>query len=207
MDRYVTLGLIYRKLTASCLHEGLATCPARSSPRRVGRGGVAHVTLKLGTAGGLVLETLRRAQEEHDLELMVDLYAEDAVLRRLDRNNPPSLPVELKGKREDRRLLGGTSSDLYHDPPRGGCCWLPVSCSVRRGSASMPIDRGFGAENLELRGDKIGRRRLGCRPGNEKAVEETDGKGSGMEVPALLLALIHRSAWNRSSANFRFTEF
>ena len=51
-----------------------------------------------GTAGGLDLEALRRAQEEHDLELMVDLYAEDAVLRRVDRNNPPSSPVELRSK-------------------------------------------------------------------------------------------------------------
>jgi hypothetical protein len=29
----------------------------------------------------------------------------------------------------------------------------------------------------------------------------------GRDVPALLLALIHPSAWNRNSANFAITEF
>ena len=34
------------------------------------------------------------------------------------------------------------------------------------------------------------------------------GRGSSFaEDPALLLALIHSSAWKRRSANFRFTEF
>ena len=42
------------------------------------------------TAGGLDLEALRRAHERRDLDLRLGLYADDAVLRRVDRNNPPS---------------------------------------------------------------------------------------------------------------------
>jgi hypothetical protein len=39
-----------------------------------------------GTAGGL--------------DLRLSLYADDAVLRRIDRNNPPSSPFELRGKEQ-----------------------------------------------------------------------------------------------------------
>jgi hypothetical protein len=53
-----------------------------------------------GTAGGLDLEALRRAHERRDLDLRLGLYADDAVLRRVDRNNPPSSPLELRGKEQ-----------------------------------------------------------------------------------------------------------
>jgi hypothetical protein len=53
-----------------------------------------------GTAGGLDLEALRRAHERRDLDLRLGLYADDAGLRRVDRNNPPSSPFELRGKEQ-----------------------------------------------------------------------------------------------------------
>ena len=37
--------------------------------------------------------------------------------------------------------------------------------------------------------------------------EHNEKKGRVVEAPALLLALIHRSAWKGNSANFAFTEF
>jgi hypothetical protein len=49
------------------------------------------------TAGGLDLETLRRAAEGKDAEAMLGLYADDAELVRVDRNNTPSSPMTLRG--------------------------------------------------------------------------------------------------------------
>jgi len=60
------------------------------------------------TTGGLDLEAVRRAQEQHDLDLMVNLYAEDAVLRRIVRNSPQAHRLSL-GARSGSQSTGGTS--------------------------------------------------------------------------------------------------
>ena len=52
------------------------------------------------TASSLDLEVLRRGWKEHDAELLLSLYADDAEVRIVDRNNPPSAPFELHGKEE-----------------------------------------------------------------------------------------------------------
>jgi len=51
-------------------------------------------------AGGLDFEALRRAYEQRDAELAISLYDQDAELRMVDHNNPPSSPFELHGKEE-----------------------------------------------------------------------------------------------------------
>jgi ketosteroid isomerase-like protein len=110
-----------------------------------------------GTAGGLDLEALRRAHEEHDLKLMVDLYAEDAVLRRIDRNNPPSSPVELRGKEQIadywRDIFERNITHRVEDAAAGeDRVAFNVACEYADGTKVL------AAENLEVRDGKIVRK-------------------------------------------------
>jgi len=45
-----------------------------------------------------IADTLRRATEQRNAELLVSLYADDAELRVVDRNRTPSSPLVLRGK-------------------------------------------------------------------------------------------------------------
>jgi hypothetical protein len=108
-----------------------------------------------GTTGGLdLLEALRRAQEEHDLKLMVDLYAEDAVLRRIDRNNPPSSLVELRGREQIahywRDIFERNMTHRLEDAAAGeDRVAFNVACEYADGTKVL------AAENLEVRDGKI----------------------------------------------------
>jgi ketosteroid isomerase-like protein len=42
--------------------------------------------------------TIKRAIEGRDGRMLASFYADDALLRVIDRNNPPSRPREVKGK-------------------------------------------------------------------------------------------------------------
>ena len=57
------------------------------------------------TSGGLDFETLRRAIEERDAETLVGFYADDAELRIVNKNTPPSSRRELHGKEEISEYL------------------------------------------------------------------------------------------------------
>jgi ketosteroid isomerase-like protein len=48
----------------------------------------------------LSLAELKRAIEGRDAKTLTGFYADDALLRIIDRDNPPSRPRELKGKAE-----------------------------------------------------------------------------------------------------------
>ena len=50
------------------------------------------------TRGHFDVETLRRGIEEGDADAQLSLYADDAVVRMVDRTNPPSSPRELHGR-------------------------------------------------------------------------------------------------------------
>ncbi len=54
------------------------------------------------TEGPLAASILRpcAAHERRELDLRCGLYADDAVLCRVDRNNPSSSPLELRGKEQ-----------------------------------------------------------------------------------------------------------
>jgi ketosteroid isomerase-like protein len=52
------------------------------------------------TASGFDFEAMRRAIEQLDADQLVDLYADDAELRIVNRNTTPSTPRELRGKEE-----------------------------------------------------------------------------------------------------------
>lgn len=51
------------------------------------------------------LDTLRRATEGRDAATLLDLYADNAELRVIDRLHPPSQPLELQGKEAIRGYL------------------------------------------------------------------------------------------------------
>ena len=53
----------------------------------------------------LVFEAIRRAIEESDYDALVALYADDAELRTVNKNSPPSSPQVLRGKEEISELL------------------------------------------------------------------------------------------------------
>jgi ketosteroid isomerase-like protein len=50
------------------------------------------------TSSGLDFDALRRAAEHHDAEALAHLYAEDVEVRIVNRETPPSSPLELRGK-------------------------------------------------------------------------------------------------------------
>jgi ketosteroid isomerase-like protein len=52
----------------------------------------------LAKVNGVTGAALKRAIEERDGRTLAGFYAEDALLRIVDRNNPPSKPREVRGK-------------------------------------------------------------------------------------------------------------
>jgi len=52
----------------------------------------------LTTERPLTAERLRNALEKRDGRMISNFYAEDAQMRIIDRNNPPSKPREIKGR-------------------------------------------------------------------------------------------------------------
>lgn len=71
------------------------------------------MTLQKST-GGLDFETLRRAMEQQDVDLYASLYADDAEVRIVNHNNPPSSPFELHGKEEIRNYLRQAPPEITH---------------------------------------------------------------------------------------------
>jgi ketosteroid isomerase-like protein len=58
---------------------------------------------------------LKRAVEERDANGQVALFADDAVIEMIDKENPPSRPVVLKGRDAIREYLHDvTSRDMTH---------------------------------------------------------------------------------------------
>jgi hypothetical protein len=47
-----------------------------------------------------LIDAIRKGQEGHDLESLLSTYADDADVRVVDANNPPSRPRTLRGKEE-----------------------------------------------------------------------------------------------------------
>ncbi len=50
------------------------------------------------SVGGLDFETLKRAREQRDADLLLSLYADDAEVRVVDRSAPPGSPKVLRGE-------------------------------------------------------------------------------------------------------------
>ena len=103
---------------------------------------------------GLDFEALRRAEEEHDLDSMLALYADDAEMRIVNRNTPPSSPFELHGKEEiaeylrdvfGREMTHRVENEVVGEDRLG----FNVACEYPDGT------RGIASENLEMREGKI----------------------------------------------------
>jgi SnoaL-like domain len=54
------------------------------------------------------------AREQQNVDLYASLYADDAEVRIVNHNNPPSSPFELHGKEEIRNYLGEAPSEIAH---------------------------------------------------------------------------------------------
>jgi ketosteroid isomerase-like protein len=104
--------------------------------------------------GKLDFEDLRRAQEQRDLDAMLDLYAEDAEIRIVNRNTPPSSPYVLRGKEEiaeylrdvfSREMSHSIANEIVGDDRLA----YNVACEYPDGT------RVPASENLEMRDGKV----------------------------------------------------
>ncbi len=69
----------------------------------------------MNTKTAFDLDGFSRATEERDAQYVLSLYADDAEVRVVDRNNPPRSPQVLKGKSEIRTWVEDVfSRDMTH---------------------------------------------------------------------------------------------
>jgi ketosteroid isomerase-like protein len=103
---------------------------------------------------GFDFEALRRAEEQQDLDSMLDLYADGAEVSIVNRNTPPSSPFELHGKEEIAEYLRDVfSREMTHRIERevtgGDRVAFNVACEYPDGT------RVLAATTLEVRDGKI----------------------------------------------------
>ena len=106
------------------------------------------------SATKLDFEVLRRAGEQRDPDAMLELYADDAEVRIVDRNTPPSSPRVLRGKEEIAEYLRDVfSRDMTHtienEVVGEDRVAFNVACEYPDGT------RVLAAQNLEVRDGKI----------------------------------------------------
>ena len=106
------------------------------------------------TSAGFDFEALRRAEEQRDLDAMLDLYADDAEMRIVNHATPPSAPQVLRGKEEIAESLRDVfSREMTHRIEQEVIgkdrVAFNVACEYPDGT------RVLAAETLELREGKI----------------------------------------------------
>ena len=111
-------------------------------------------TAEQRVTGKLDFEDLRRAQEQRDLDAMLDLYAEDAEIHIVNRNTPPSSPYVLRGKEAiaeyPRDVFGRDMSHSIENEVVGeDRLAFNVACEYPDGT------RVLASENLEVRDGKV----------------------------------------------------
>ncbi len=104
--------------------------------------------------GKLDFEDLRRAQEQRDLDAMLDLYADDAEIHIVNRNTPPSSPYVLRGKEEIAEYLSDVfgrdmSHSIENEVVGEDRLAFNVACEYPDGT------RVLASENLEVRDGKV----------------------------------------------------
>lgn len=105
-------------------------------------------------ATGFDFEALRHAEEQHDFDAMLDLYADDAEIHIVNRNTPPSSPYVLRGKETISEYLRDVfGRDMTHrvegEVVGEDRVAFNVACEYPDGT------RVLAAENLDLRDGKI----------------------------------------------------
>ncbi|MDR3533523.1 MAG: nuclear transport factor 2 family protein [Rhodopila sp.] len=104
----------------------------------------------------LTIPALRRAIESRDGQTLAGFYADDALLRIIDQENPPSRPQEIKGRE---------AITAYYDDVCGRTMTHSVDTGIIEGdrlaftqTCTYPDGkRVFCSSNLELSGGKIAR--------------------------------------------------
>ena len=99
---------------------------------------------------------LKRAIEARDANALSSFYADDAVMRIIDRNNPPSKPRELKGK---------AAIAAFHDDVCGRAMTHTIETGVSDGNQIAFTQRCaypegtkvYCSATIELQGGKIAR--------------------------------------------------
>src|SRR3954452_24103974 len=104
--------------------------------------------------GKLDFEDLRRAQEQRDLDAMLNLYADDAEIHIVNRNTPPSSPYVLRGKEAIaeylRDVFGREMSHTIENEVVGeDRLAFNVACEYPGGT------RVLASENMEVRDGKV----------------------------------------------------
>jgi ketosteroid isomerase-like protein len=104
--------------------------------------------------GQLDFEVLRRAQEQRDLDAMLDLYADDAEMRIVNRNTPPSSPYVVRGKEAIAEYLRDVfgrdmSHSIENEVVGEDRVAFNVACEYADGT------RVLASENLEVRDGKV----------------------------------------------------
>jgi ketosteroid isomerase-like protein len=104
--------------------------------------------------GRLDFEQLRRAEEQRDLDAMLDLYADDAEVRIVNRATPPSSPYVLRGKEEIgeylRDVFGREMTHSIENEVVGeDRLAFNVACEYPDGT------RVLASENMQLRDGKV----------------------------------------------------
>ncbi len=100
--------------------------------------------------GRFDFEALGRAAEQRDADSIISLYADDAEYRRIDRNNPPSSPMVLRGKEEIGDYLRDVfSREMTHrierevlGKNRAACSWACEYPDGMRVLAAESFDLG-----------------------------------------------------------------
>jgi ketosteroid isomerase-like protein len=108
------------------------------------------------TTGRLDFEELRRAEEQRDLDAMLDLYADDAEVRIVNRATPPSSPYVLRGKQEIAEYLRDVfgremTHSIENEVVGEDRLAFNVACEYPDGT------RVLASENVQVRDGKIAR--------------------------------------------------
>ena len=104
--------------------------------------------------GKLDFEQLRRAEEQRDLDAMLDLYADDAEVRIVNRNTPPSSPYVLRGKEAIAEYLKDVfgremTHSIENEVVGEDRLAFNVACQYSDGT------RVLASENIEVRDGKV----------------------------------------------------
>jgi hypothetical protein len=104
--------------------------------------------------GKLDFEQLRRAEEQRNLDAMLDLYADDAEVRIVNRNTPPSSPFVLRGKQEIAEYLKDVfgremTHSIENEVVGEDRLAFNVACEYPDGTKVL------ASENMQLRNGKV----------------------------------------------------
>jgi ketosteroid isomerase-like protein len=104
----------------------------------------------------IVIDDLRSAIESRDAAGLIALYADDAVMRIIDRDNPPSRPRELRGRDAIAAFYDDVCSRVMTHKVENGvtdgrCVAFTQACAYPDGT------RVFCSAMIELAGGRIAR--------------------------------------------------